>query len=75
MGLVKYDKMFNNRMHFSIDYKAKSPNASDYRTVYNAVIIMRNRSVNQKFSYPLLGPAHEVGHCNQTRPGAEMVRF
>ena len=31
---------------------------------------MRNRSVNQKiFPTRCWGPAHEVGHCNQTRPG------
>lgn len=36
MGLVKYNKMFNNRMHFCLDYKAESPNATDYRTVYSA---------------------------------------
>ena len=55
MGLVKYGKMFNNRMHFSIDYKAKSPNASDYRTVIMLVITMRNRSVNQKIFLLVVG--------------------
>ncbi len=25
IGLVKYGKLFNNRMHFSIDYDATSP--------------------------------------------------
>ena len=70
MGLVKYDKMFNNRMHFSIDYKAKSPNASDYRTVYNAGDYYAEPFCKPE-NYPTRcwGAAHEVGHCNQTRPG------
>ena len=70
MGLVKYDKMFNNRMHFSIDYKAKSPNASDYRTVYNAGDYYAEPFCKpENFPTRCRGPAHEVGHCNQTRPG------
>lgn len=70
MGLVKYDKMFNNRMHFSIDYKAKSPNASDYRTVYNAGDYYAEPFCKpENFPTRCWGPAHEVGHCNQTRPG------
>jgi len=68
LGLVKYNRMFRNRMHFSIDYTAKSPNASDYRTVYTSsyaeVLCDQNR-----FEARLWGPAHEVGHVNQTRPG------
>lgn len=68
MGLVKYGKMFNNRMHFSIDYMAKSPNASDTRTVYTPgyAEVFCDPS---RFKARLWGPAHEVGHVNQTRPG------
>lgn len=70
LGLVKYDKMFNNRMHFCLDYKAASPNASDYRTVYSAGTSYAEIFCNpDKFGTRLWGPAHEVGHCNQTRPG------
>ncbi len=70
MGLVKYKKMFNNRMHFCIDYKTKSPNASDYRTVYNANNYYAEPFCDpSKFPTRCWGPAHEVGHCNQTRPG------
>lgn len=70
LGLVKYNKMFNNRMHFSVDYTAKSPNASDYRTVYNYSQSYAEIFCNPaKFGSRLWGPAHEVGHCNQTRPG------
>lgn len=70
MGLVKYDRMFNNRMHFCIDYKASSPNASDYRTVYNASDYYAEPFCKpDNFPARCWGPAHEVGHCNQTRPG------
>lgn len=70
MGLVKYNKMFNNRMHFCIDYKAVSPNASDYRTVYNAgTYYAEPFCIPDRFAARCWGPAHEVGHCNQTRPG------
>lgn len=70
MGVVKYHKMFNNRMHFCIDYKAASPNASDYRTVYNASDYYAEPFCKpERFSARCWGPAHEVGHCNQTRPG------
>lgn len=70
MGLVKYNKMFNNRMHFCLDYTAKSPNATDYRTVYSAGTSYAEIFCNpDKFPVRLWGAAHEVGHVNQTRPG------
>lgn len=65
MGLIKYNKMYNNRMHFCIDYKAVSPNASDTRTVYSPIYaeVFCNPS---RFEQRLWGPAHEAGHINQT---------
>lgn len=70
MGLVKYKKMFNNRMHLCVDYKAVSPNATDYRTVYSAGDYYAEPfCVPSRFGARCWGPAHEVGHCNQTRPG------
>ncbi len=71
-GLVKYNKMFNNRMHLCIDYKAASPNASDYRTVYDVPNSTYRSEVFcdvSKFASRNWGPAHEIGHVNQTRPG------
>lgn len=69
-GLVKYDRMFNNRLHFCMDKTASSPNATDYRTVYTS-------SYGECFYDPsafqrrLWGPAHEAGHVNQLRPGVK----
>lgn len=70
LGLVKYGKMFNNRMHLCVDYKAVSPNATDYRTVYSAGDYYAEPfCIPERFGARCWGPAHEVGHCNQTRPG------
>jgi hypothetical protein len=72
IGLVKYKRMFNNRLHFSVDFTAKSPNSSDYRTVYS---VGESNSYAEIFCNPsrftarLWGPAHEVGHSLNTRPG------
>lgn len=69
-GMVKYNKIPANRVHLCIDYVTDSPNASDYRTVYGdgtgAAEIFCNPA---KFPERLWGPAHEVGHVNQIRPG------
>lgn len=71
MGLVKHNKMFNNRMYFAAGYNnAKSPNASDYRTIYaphSSYAELFTKA--DRFDARLWGPSHEVGHCNQTRPG------
>lgn len=68
MGLVKYGKMMNNRMYFHIDYNGASPYASDYRTAYTPGYAEVFCNVD-RFEARIWGPAHEVGHCNQTRPG------
>lgn len=68
MGLVKYDKMFRNRMYFMVDYGNTHMYATGNRTGYNinTMSTMCNLSNLEKDPW---GPAHEVGHCNQTRPG------
>ncbi len=74
-GLVKYNRMFNNRLHFCIDNTASSPNATDYRTVYPAKITSPYSGEMffdpEAFKSRLWGPAHEAGHVNQVRPGAK----
>jgi hypothetical protein len=71
LGLEKYDKMFRNRMYFHVYY---NPPAGV------AAIAARNRTaygpgITEAFIRPdrfearIWGPAHEVGHINQTRPG------
>lgn len=75
-GLVKYNRMFNNRMYFCADYSASSPNASDYRTVYSTKPEGDNYYDElfyspERYKERLWGPAHEVGHVNQVRPGVK----
>jgi hypothetical protein len=68
MGLEKYNKMFRNRVYFHIDYTGGNPYATGNRTAYPsgyAEIFCKA----DRFEARLWGPAHEVGHINQTRPG------
>lgn len=67
LGLVKYDRMFNNRMYFSTMYTNYMYSTS-YRTSYNANTLEGLCNLSQVKADPW-GPAHEVGHSNQTRPG------
>lgn len=68
MGLEKYGKMFKNRMYFHINYISANPHASAYRTAYTSSYADRFCSP-ANFKNVTWGPAHEVGHINQTRPG------
>jgi len=68
MGLVKYNKLFKNRMYFHIDYGDTHMYATSYRTAYSAGT-MENMCNLATFTTSCWGPAHEVGHVNQTRPG------
>ena len=69
-GMVKYNKMFNTRMHFQVDPNPNSSwmYASSYYTGYNQGTQPTILNITQFKGSPW-GPAHEVGHANQTRPG------
>lgn len=71
MGLEKYDKMFKNRMYFQVIYTSYMYSTS-YRTCYNesTLDVLTNESVLNANCW---GPAHEVGHSNQTRPGLKWI--
>lgn len=69
MGLVKYNKTFKNRAYFHVTYSADAHMyATSYRTAY-AVGTMDLMCNLDRFSSDVWGPAHELGHVNQTRPG------
>lgn len=72
MGLYKYDKVFKNRMYFHVVYTDSYMYATSYRTAY-AEGTMDFMTSLQEFSTSPWGPAHEVGHCNQTRPGLKWL--
>ena len=70
MGLVKYNKMFQNRMYFHVDYVSSYyMYATSNRTGYTLSTMNDIMTSLQSFQVNMWGPAHEVGHCNQTRPG------
>ena len=68
MGLFKYNKVFKNRMYFNVTYRGYMY-ATSYHTAYHADTMDELCDVNKLTSTSLWGPSHEVGHCNQTRPG------
>lgn len=64
LGLGLFDRHLTNRTCFVIDPKTDNPNAADLRTVY-PIGSMKSCCL---FTDPW-GPAHELGHMLQTRPG------
>jgi hypothetical protein len=72
MGLMKYNRVFKNRMWFQFDASSSAyMYATAYRTGYGASAMSNFFSLasSTSSSWSLWGPAHEVGHVNQTRPG------
>ncbi len=68
MGLEKYDKMFNNRLYFHINYASGTAAARNH-TFYARDSFAEVFCDPTKFATRIWGPGHEVGHINQTRPG------
>jgi hypothetical protein len=79
IGLVKYNKMFRNRAHFQVVYGDAFMYASSYHTGYNAYTQAEILNVDKltgkgmNYSESVWGPAHELGHVHQTRPGMKWV--
>ena len=79
MGLVKYNKQYKNRSHFQVMYGDGYMHASSYRTAYHAntqsEILNVNKLIgkNMTYSESIWGPAHELGHTHQTRPGLRWI--
>ncbi len=67
MGLEKYGKMFRNRMYFHVMYTSYMY-ATSYRTAYN-VSTLSTVLDPERLKTSSWGPAHELGHIHQTRPG------
>lgn len=72
MGLKKYDKMFKNRMYFHVIYTSYMY-ATSYRTAYHDGTLDEIANANKLKTDAIWGPAHEVGHMNQTRPGLKWI--
>ena len=70
LGLVKYNKMFKNRMYFNVMYHSYMYSAS-YHTGYHDDTLKELCNEDLLTTTAIWGPAHEVGHSNQTRPGVK----
>lgn len=68
MGLVKYNKLFRNRMYLNVMYTSYMY-ATSYHTAYNDETLTDLCNEAKLMSSACWGPAHEIGHMNQTRPG------
>lgn len=67
LGLYKNgNKPFQNRMYMHVMYHSYMY-ATWYHTAYNEGTLNEILNLDK---YALWGPAHEIGHMNQTRPGA-----
>ena len=69
LGLVKYGRQRGNRCLFTVGYGNLFMNAMAYRTNYTVDVMDMMTTLNRIRSIEVWGPAHEAGHCNQTRPG------
>jgi len=73
MGLKKYNKMFRNRMYLHVIYTS---GAWMYSTSYHTAYVKGTMSTMcnpTALKADCWGPAHEIGHCNQTRPGLKWL--
>ncbi len=71
MGLDKYaDKKFANR-HYCHVVNRGYMYAPNYRTAYSTTTMKKVCDIEQLTGIALWGPSHEIGHCNQIRPGAK----
>lgn len=68
MGLVKYNKVYRNRMYLNVMYTSYMY-ATYYHTAYNDETLPELCDEAKLSSNACWGPAHEIGHMNQTRPG------
>lgn len=68
MGLLKYDRIPVNKMHFIVVYKGYMYSTS-YYTAYSEETLYDIADPDKFSTSACWGPAHEVGHSNQTRPG------
>lgn len=74
MGLKKYDKMFRNRMYLEVIYlKDYYMYATGYHTAFNKETMPELCTPSTLTTGSCWGPAHEIGHCNQTRPGLKWL--
>ena len=73
MGLYKYDRANKTRMYFRANiHQDMYMFATSYRTEYSEGTLSSIANAESLRKSPW-GPAHEVGHINQTRPGMKWL--
>ena len=74
MGVLGTDKQFKNRMYLAVSNSGYMY-ASSYHTGYNVSTQSRilNKDQDPSDFDSWWGPAHEIGHVNQTRPGLKWI--
>lgn len=73
MGLEKYGRMFGNRMYLHVMYSNSYMYATSYHTAYAEETLQDILDEKKLKTSACWGPAHEIGHCNQTRPGLKWL--
>lgn len=68
MGLMKYDKVAPNRIYLNVMYHSYMY-ASTNHTGYHINTLCQILNNDNLKTGSIWGPAHEIGHVNQTRPG------
>lgn len=71
MGLMKYNRPTNNRAYFHVIYTSYMYSTA-FRTAYNSSTQKNILTLRELKENPW-GPAHEMGHSFQTRPGFRWV--
>lgn len=73
MGLHKYNRPVKNRMLFHSITGDSYMYATSYRTAYHENTLDEIINVSKFKTSAIWGPAHEVGHMHQTRPGLKWI--
>ncbi|MHA7108510.1 M60 family metallopeptidase [Sunxiuqinia elliptica] len=72
MGYKKYNRMPGNRLYF-LGINSSYMYATNYYTAYESSTLVNLCDLTKFSTSSCWGPAHEVGHCNQTRPGLKWI--
>lgn len=73
MGVHKYNRTIRNRMFFHAVTGDAYMYATSYRTAYHENTLPEILNVSKFKTSAIWGPAHEVGHMHQTRPGLKWI--
>jgi hypothetical protein len=76
MGIYKYNRRVRNHAHFQVIYDSYMY-ATDYYTAYvnsaQNIVLSLPVLLRQSWDNGTWGPAHELGHVHQTRPGLKWL--